>query len=105
VSVDEKYSRENLTEFFRWNCRESIEDFPDEIDCVDKANKIAKYKPRAVGYVTFKSKYRGKRFFWIEKGVAAEIEAMDCYLRVKERKKEKAKEAIYSKIFKNRTFE
>jgi hypothetical protein len=103
MSVEEKYCRENLEEFFRWRANESIEDFPDEVDCEAKAAKIAAYKPRAVGYVSFKSKYRGKRFFWIEKGVAEELDGMDCFLRVKERKHERRKSLIYSKLFKNRT--
>jgi hypothetical protein len=95
-----KYTRENITEFFRWNMAESIEDFPDEIDCEEKAAKIAKYKPRAIGFVTFKSNYRGKRLFWIENGVAAEIDAMDCYLKIRDGKKfERAKSLIYKRLF------
>jgi hypothetical protein len=103
VSVDEKYCRENLEQFFRWRATESIEDFPDEIDCVDKAAKIAAYKFRVSGYVTFKSNYRGKRFFWIENGVAEELDGMDCFLRVKERKYERIKTIIQTKLSINRT--
>jgi hypothetical protein len=103
VSVDEKYCRENLEQFFRWRATESIEDFPDEIDCEAKAAKIAAYKFRAVGYVTFKSNYRGKRFFWIERGIAEEIDGMDCFLKVRELKRERSKSLIYQKIFNNRT--
>lgn len=98
--VNGEYSRENLTEFFRWRMNDSIEDFPDEIDCEAKAAKIAAYKHGVVGYVTFKSNWRGRRFFWIENGESAEIDGMECFLRVKERKMERARSMIYSKIFK-----
>jgi|SRR3954463_4648582 hypothetical protein len=103
IGEETKYSRENLTEFFRWRMTESIEDFPDEIDCIEKAAKIAKYKPFTVGYITFKSKWRGRRFFWIEKGEVEEIDGMDCFLKVKDRKRERMKEIIQSKLFKTRT--
>ena len=92
------YSRENLEGFFKWQDSPK-EHFPEELHCEDRAIEYARSKPRANGYITFKSKWRGKRYFWIQKGLAEEIDLMACYLRVRDERLNKAKERIHKTLF------
>ncbi len=94
------YSRENLEQFFKWKDSGALEHFPEELHCVEQAANFAASKPRIVGFITFKSKYRGKRYFWIEKGESSEIDPIECFLKVKDLKYNRAKEVIQSKLFK-----
>jgi hypothetical protein len=94
------YSRENIEQFFKWKDDSALEHFPTELHCEEQASNYARSKPRVKGFITFKSKYRGKRYFWIEHGTAMELDPIECYLKVKEVRVERAKDIIYSKIFK-----
>jgi hypothetical protein len=42
----ELYSRENIEAYFRWRDDSALEQFPDEIDCVERANDYARSRPR-----------------------------------------------------------
>lgn len=92
------YSREQIKEFFEWEER-PLKHFPEEIGCEDQAKEFALNNPRAFGYISFKSNFRGKRYFWIEKGDSYEIDPMECYLKSKETKYNKAKERIHRVLF------
>lgn len=92
------YSRENLEGFFKWQ-ETPLEHFLEEFMCEDKASEFARSKPRANGYITFKSKWRGKRYFWIQNGQASELDPMECYLKVKDSKLAKAKDRIHRTLF------
>jgi hypothetical protein len=93
------YCRENLEQFFKWKDSGALEHFSDEIDCADRASDYARSKPRANGFISFKSKYRGKRYFWVERGEAYEIDPMECFLKIRDLKREKSKEIIHRKLF------
>jgi hypothetical protein len=98
----ELYSRENIEAFFRWKDGTALEQFPDEVDCIERANDYARSRPRANWFVTFKSKYRGKRYFWIANGVAMEMDPIECYLKVKDMRHDRARSLIHSKLFKTK---
>ena len=68
--VKELYTRENIENFFKWRADTALEHFSEELHCEDQASDYARSHPRTSGFITFKSKYKGKRFFWIEKGTA-----------------------------------
>lgn len=101
--VKELYTRENIENFFKWkddSAKDHLDHFIDELHCEDQASDYARSKPRAKGFITFKSKYKGKRYFWIEGGKAEELDAMVCFLRVRDEKYNRARDLIHSKIFK-----
>jgi hypothetical protein len=104
MGEQELYSRENLEAFFKWNDK-PLKHFLDEMDCEDQAKEFALSNPRAFGYVSFKSKYRGKRYFWIESGEASEIDPMECFLKARELKYSKAKERIHKSLFRRSSYE
>jgi hypothetical protein len=81
LSELKKYTREQLEGFFNWQMVSCLKHFPDDYNCEDEAKAFAFSRPRADGFITFKSKYRGKRFFWVQKGEATELDPMECYLR------------------------
>jgi hypothetical protein len=87
------YSRDELKAFFEWKPK-PLEHFPEELHCQDQATEFAKNHPRASGYISFKSKYRGKRYFWVENGQAKEIDAMECFLKARDINYSRAKERI-----------
>jgi hypothetical protein len=96
----ELYSRENIEQFFRWKDDTALEQFGDDLHCEERASEYARSRPRARWFITFKSKYRGKRYFWIENGVAMEMDPIECYLRVKDFRYNRAKSLIQGKLFK-----
>jgi hypothetical protein len=102
VTAELKYCRENIERFFKWKMNEVLQFYDYEIGCEDVANDYARDNPQTVGYLIFKSNYRGKRFFWVENQTAEELEGMDCYLRVMERRHLRAKSIIHSRLFKTK---
>ena len=88
-----KYSREQLEGFFNWQMLSSLKHFPDDYNAEDEAKKFAFSRPRADGFITFKTNYRGKRFFWIKDAEAMEIDPMECYLRTLPKNPQKLREA------------
>jgi hypothetical protein len=88
-----KYSRDQLEGFFNWQMLSCLKHFPDEYNAEDEAKAFAFSRPRANGFITFKSKQRGKRFYWIENAEAKEIDPMECYLRTLPKNPEKIREA------------
>lgn len=94
------YSREELEGFFKWQ-ETPLEHFPEEVGCEEQARDYALSRPRSDGYISFKSKYRGKRYFWIKNGQAEEIDPMECYLKSQSMKYSKAKERIHKVLFKD----
>jgi hypothetical protein len=90
----ELYSRQNIEGFFKWKDDSALEHFSDEINCEERAKNYADLYPRSEGFITFKSDYRGKRYFWVERGQANEIDPMECFLRVREMKLRRAKNLI-----------
>jgi hypothetical protein len=88
-----KYSREQLEGFFNWQMLSSLKHFPDDHNAEDEAKAFAFSRPRANGFITFKSKQRGKRFYWIKDAEAMEIDPMECYLRTLPKNPEKIREA------------
>jgi hypothetical protein len=99
----ELYSRENIEQFFKWKDDSALEHFPEELHCEDKASEYARSRPRSDGFITFKSKYKGKRYFWITRGEAYEIDPIECFLKVKDKRYSRAKELIHKSIFKRGT--
>ena len=96
--MDELYTRDNLKAFFEW--RESpLETFSDEIEAEVQASEFARSNPRSNGFVTFKSTWRGKRYFWVRNGQAEEIDPMMCFLRVRDERIAKAKKTILKSVF------
>ncbi len=95
----ELYSRENLEAFFRWKDDSALEQFPDDLHCEERASEFARSKPHANWFITFKSKYRGKRYFWVNHGVAMELDPIECYLRVRDQRYSRAKSLIHKKLF------
>jgi hypothetical protein len=96
----ELYSRENIEQFFKWKDSSALEHFPEELHCEEKASEYARSWPRVDGFITFKSKYKGKRYFWISRGEAIELDPMECFLRAKDKKYSRARDLIYKSIFK-----
>lgn len=96
----ELYSRENIEGFFKWKDDSALEHYPDEVDCADRASDYARLNRYSTGFITFKSNYRGKRFFWIEGGEASEIDPIECFLKVREMRYSRAKNLIQRKLFK-----
>lgn len=95
------YTRDNLKAYFEW--RESpLETFSDEVEAEAQASEFARSNPRLNGFVTFKSTWKGKRYFWIQNGQAQEIDPMACFLRVRDERLAKAKERILKSVFKRR---
>ena len=76
-----EYTREQVKGFYEWQMLACLKHFPDEKDSEDRAKAFAFSRPNANGFVTFQTKYRGKRFYWIENGEAEELEPIACYLR------------------------
>jgi hypothetical protein len=76
-----EYTREQVKGFYEWQMLACLKHFPDETDSEDRAKAFAFSRPNANGFITFQTKYRGKRFYWIEKGEAVELEPIACYLR------------------------
>jgi len=88
-----KYSRDQLEGFFNWQMVSCMKHFPDDYNAEDEAKTFAFSRPHANGFITFKSNYRGKRFFWIKNAEAEEIDPMECYLRTLPKNNEKTREA------------
>jgi hypothetical protein len=99
VGEVELYSRENIEQFFKWKGDSALDHFPDELHCEDQASDYARSQPRASGFITFKSKYKGKRYFWIENGTARELDPMECFLKVRDVRYNRAKDLIHKKLF------
>jgi hypothetical protein len=87
------YTREQLQGFFEWQMISCLKHFPDEYEAEDQAKAFAFSRPRADGFITFQTRFKGKRFFWIKNAEAEEIEAMECYLRTLPKNNEKTREA------------
>lgn len=81
VVAEMKYSREQLAGYFAWDMIGCLKHFPNEYNAEDEARAFAFSRPRAYGFITFQTKYRGKRFFWVSDGEIEELEPMECYLR------------------------
>lgn len=77
-----QYTREQLEGFFAWKMETRLKHFDSEMHAEEVAKAFALNNPKAYGFITFRSEYRGKRFFWIDFGDSQELDAMDCYLRV-----------------------
>ena len=60
-----EYTREQVKGFYEWQMLACLKHFPDEKDSEDKAKAFAFSRPNANGFITFQTKYRGKRFYWI----------------------------------------
>jgi len=88
-----KYSRDQLEGFFNWQMVSCLKHFPDDYNAEDEAKTFAFSRPHADGFITFKSNYRGKRFFWIKNAEAEEIDPMECYLRTLPKNNENFREA------------
>ena len=81
VVAEMKYSREQLAGYFSWDMIGCLKHFPDDHDVEGEAKAFAFSRPHANGFITFQTKYRGKRFIWISKSEIEELEPMECYLR------------------------
>lgn len=79
-----KYTREILEGFFSWKMETCLHHFDNETNAEEIAKAFAFQYSEIVGFITFKSEYRGRRFFWINRGESYEMDAVECYLRVKE---------------------
>jgi hypothetical protein len=88
-----KYTREQLEGFFNWQMVSCLKHFPDDYNCEDEASAFAFGRPHADGFITFKSKWRGKRFFWIKNAEAEEMDPVECYLRTLPKNNVKTREA------------
>jgi hypothetical protein len=100
LSELKKYTREQLKGFFEWQMLSCLKHFPNDYNCEDEAKAFAFSRPHADGFITFKSKYRGKRFFWVKKGEVVEIDPMECYLRTLPQKPEEIQFKEPSQAFK-----
>lgn len=78
---NKKYTRDQIRGFYEWQMFGCLRHFPDENDAEDLAKAFAFSRPRANGFITFQTKYKGKRFFWIQGGESEEINPMECYMR------------------------
>jgi hypothetical protein len=96
----ELYTRENLESFFKWKDDSALFHFPEELHCEERASEYACKNPRTDGFLVFKSKYKGKRYFWVEKGESYELDPVECFLKVRDMKYNRAKEMIQKKLFK-----
>lgn len=104
-----KYTREQLEAFFNWQMLGCLKHFPDDYHAEEEADAFAFSRPFADGFITFQSKYRGKRFFWVKDGKATELEPMECYLRTLPKKPERIgepsqrfKKKIQNMLFKDK---
>lgn len=94
------YCRENLEQFFKWKDDSALAHFPDELECDERAQEYALSHFRSCGFISFKSKYRGKRYFWIESGESYEIDPMECFIRIRDLRYDRARNIIHKKLFK-----
>lgn len=92
IVTEMKYSREQLAGYFAWDMIGCLKHFPNDHDVEGQAKAFAFSRPHANGFITFQTKYRGKRFIWVSNGEIEELEPMECYLRTLP--KEKTKEAF-----------
>ena len=76
-----KYTRDQLKGFFEWEMFGCLKHFPDDTDTEGRAKAFAFSRPKANGFITFQTKYRGKRFYWVQGGESEEIDPMECYMR------------------------
>jgi hypothetical protein len=76
-----QYTREQLEGFFSWKMETCLKHFDHENNAEEIAKAFAFQFPDVDGFITFKSEYRGRRFFWIANGTSAELDAMDCYFK------------------------
>jgi hypothetical protein len=76
-----KYTREQLAGYFAWDMIGCLKHFPNDHNVEDEAKAFAFSRPRANGFITFQTKYRGKRFIWISNGEVEELEPIEAYLR------------------------
>lgn len=97
--IEEKlYTRENLKAYFEW--REApLHQFSDEIEAEVQASEFARLQPRLNGFVTFKSTWKGKRYFWIQNGEAYEIDPVACFLKDRDIRMARAKKRILKSVF------
>ena len=84
-----QYDREILKGFFAWKMETCLKHFDSELHAEEVAQAFALNNPKAIGYITFKSEYRGKIFYWIDTGDSYEIDAVLCYLQATELHKPK----------------
>jgi len=99
---DFNYTRKQLEGFFKWQMKTCLKHFFDDVEAEERAKHFAAIRPIADGFITFQTKYRGKRFFWIKDGNANEIEPMECFLKVEDQEYSRAKKLIRERLFKNR---
>jgi hypothetical protein len=75
------YTREQLKAFFQWQMVGALQFYENDHNHEEKAKRFAESRPYANGYIIFQKFFGGKRFYWIEKGKAEPIEAMECFLK------------------------
>lgn len=98
-SGGKKYTREQIKGFYEWQMFGCLRHFSDSQDAEKTAKSFAFSRPRANGFITFQTKYRGKRFFWVQGGEAEEIDPMECYMRTlpKPETKKRITELLFGK--------